>query len=360
MELVHFLTDVEALVRWGGYLGLSLIVFTETGLMIGFFLPGDSLLVTAGLFAAQGHLDIVVLNLLLITMAIAGDATGYLIGRALGPKLFDRPSSRLFRREHLIRTRLYYEMHGGKTIVIARFVPVLRTFAPVVAGIARMDYRRFAFFNIIGGIGWVTSMTLLGFGLGRLIPGISQSIEIVILIVVFVSLIPVFVDRWSASRKSRLHRTSFNRFTRSVLHSLREIRLDWSDEALHHATQILTTSHDATSIMQTEMRPLDLRVIAPRGDQSPRLEIDAPMIDYPAGGGEAAREWMTLELRNRYVETVRMASDILGCAPMTNEPACWEMENSRLLIIRREEPHTGLFRLSFVLEPLEINPTRAA
>ncbi|MBW3672281.1 MAG: VTT domain-containing protein, partial [Acidobacteria bacterium] len=139
MELFHFLTDVEALVRWGGYLGLSLIVFTETGLMVGFFLPGDSLLVTAGLFAAQGHLDIVVLNLLLISMAIAGDATGYLIGRVLGPRVFERPSSRLFRREHLIRTRLYYEMHGGKTIIIARFIPVLRTFAPVVAGIAGMD-----------------------------------------------------------------------------------------------------------------------------------------------------------------------------------------------------------------------------
>src|SRR5215510_13592408 len=124
--------------------GLVLIVFAETGLLVGFFLPGDSLLVTAGLFAARGDLDIVWLNLALMAAAIVGDATGYWIGNRTGKALYSRPNSLLFRREHLIRTHEFYEKHGGKTIVIARFMPILRTFAPVVAGAAEMTYRRFA------------------------------------------------------------------------------------------------------------------------------------------------------------------------------------------------------------------------
>ena len=164
-ELFELLRNPEQLVSLGGYTGLTLIVFIETGLLIGFLLPGDSLLVTAGLLAGSGAigLNIVVLNLLLIPAAIIGDAVGYWIGRRAGRPLVDRPDSRFFKRTHLLRTQAFYERHGGKTIVLARFVPIIRMFAPVVAGVAAMPYRRFAMFNIVGGIGWVLSMTLLGY-----------------------------------------------------------------------------------------------------------------------------------------------------------------------------------------------------
>lgn len=206
----HFLTDVQGLVKAGGYVGLSIIVFVETGLMIGFFLPGDSLLVTAGLFAAKGDLDIVILNVLLITMAITGDATGYYIGRKLGPALYSREDSRLFKKAHLIRTQQFYEKHGGKTIVIARFVPVIRTFAPVVAGIAHMPYRRFAMFNIFGGIGWVISMTMLGYLLGSMIPNIDKHIEKVILVVIFLSILPAIIEYWREKKRSAREQAELN------------------------------------------------------------------------------------------------------------------------------------------------------
>src|SRR5262245_49596592 len=169
---------------------LILIVFAETGLMVGFFLPGDSLLVTAGLFAAKGDLDIVWLNLALCAAAIVGDATGYWIGRRAGQALYSRPNSLLFRREHLIKTHEFYERHGGKTIVIARFMPIVRTFAPVVAGAAEMTYRNFAVYNVVGGISWVLSMTLAGYYLGRLVPDIDKHIHIVVAVVIFLSLLP--------------------------------------------------------------------------------------------------------------------------------------------------------------------------
>lgn len=190
----HFLTDVQGLIQAGGYVGLSIIVFAETGLMVGFFLPGDSLLVTAGLFAAKGDLDIVLLNVLLITCAILGDATGYYIGQRLGPALFRKEDSLFFKKKHLLATQEFYERHGGKTIVIARFVPVIRTFAPVVAGIAGMGYRRFAAYNIFGGIGWVVSMTMIGYTLVKAFPGIEKHIEIVILVVIFLSLLPGIIE----------------------------------------------------------------------------------------------------------------------------------------------------------------------
>jgi membrane-associated protein len=166
-------------------------VFSETGLLVGFFLPGDSLLVTAGLFAARGEMDIVLLNVLLMIAAVTGDATGYLIGAKAGHALYNRPQSRWFRRDHLIKTKEFYERYGGITIVLARFMPFARTFAPVVAGVAEMTYRRFAVFNIAGGIGWVLSMTLTGYFLGRMIPGIERHIEYIIIIVVFISITPL-------------------------------------------------------------------------------------------------------------------------------------------------------------------------
>jgi membrane-associated protein len=196
----HFITDVRGLVQAGGYIGLSIIVFVETGLMVGFFLPGDSLLVTAGLFAAKGDLNIFYLIGLLSACAIAGDATGYYIGRKLGPALFKREDSLLFKKKHLIATHDFYEKHGGKTIIIARFVPIIRTFAPVVAGMAKMGYRRFALFNIVGGIAWVVSMTMIGYLLVTIFPATEKHIEKVIIIVIFVSLLPGVIEWWRARR----------------------------------------------------------------------------------------------------------------------------------------------------------------
>ncbi len=184
---------------------LALIVFTETGLMVGFFLPGDSLLVTAGLFAAtmENGPDIVWLNLALMAAAITGDALGYWIGYRTGQALYSRPNSFFFRREHLIKTHEFYEKHGGKTIVIARFMPIVRTFAPVVAGAATMTYSRFALYNVAGGIGWVASMTLTGYFLGRTVPNIDKHIHIVVAVVIFVSLLPGIISVLRARMQAR-------------------------------------------------------------------------------------------------------------------------------------------------------------
>jgi membrane-associated protein len=185
---------LDDLVRWGGYVVLVAIVFTETGLLIGFFLPGDSLLITAGLVAAAGGLNIWWLNVLLIVAAIVGDSVGYAIGWRLGPRLFTREKSLLFNPKHVERTRQFYERHGAKTIVIARFVPIIRTFAPVVAGVGQMRYGRFVFYNIAGGIGWVVSMTWAGYLLGHAIPNIGSHIHIVVAIVIVLSIIPIVVE----------------------------------------------------------------------------------------------------------------------------------------------------------------------
>ena len=186
--------SLDDLVRWGGYVVLFAIVFTETGLLIGFFLPGDSLLITAGIVAAAGGLNIWWLNVVLIVAAITGDSVGYAIGVRLGPRLFTRPQSLLFNPRHIERTRVFYERHGPKTIVIARFVPIVRTFAPVVAGVGQMEYRRFIFYNVAGGIGWVTSMTWAGYGLGRVIPNLGSYIHLVVGIVIVLSVIPIVIE----------------------------------------------------------------------------------------------------------------------------------------------------------------------
>src|ERR1700682_1189795 len=183
---------------------MTAIVFAETGLMVGFFLPGDSLLVTAGVFAATGQFHILWLNVILITAAIVGDTVGYWIGRKAGPALFKRPRSRFFNPAHLRRAHDFYEKHGGKTIVLARFMPIVRTFAPIVAGLGGMEYRRFLSFNVVGGALWVLSMTLIGYFLGQ-IPGVKEHIEIVILIVVFLSILPGIIAggrEWWKNRKA--------------------------------------------------------------------------------------------------------------------------------------------------------------
>jgi membrane-associated protein len=193
-DLFRTLYNVPYLISAGGMLGLVLIVFAETGLMVGFFLPGDSLLVTAGLFAAKGDLNIVWLNLCVIAAAIAGDALGYWIGYRTGKALYSRPNSFFFRREHLLKTHEFYERHGGQTIVIARFMPIVRTFAPVVAGAATMTYRRFAVYNVVGGVLWVLSMTLTGYFLGLAVPDIDRHIHVVVAVVILLSLLPGIIS----------------------------------------------------------------------------------------------------------------------------------------------------------------------
>jgi membrane-associated protein len=188
-DIFHRLTDVDTMVAVGGLTAVTAIVFAETGLMIGFFLPGDSLLVTAGVVAASGRLSFLWLNVLGIAAAIIGDTVGYWIGRQAGPALFNRPRSRLFNPAHLRRAHDFYEKHGGKTIILARFMPIIRTFAPVVAGMGRMEYHRFISFNVFGGIGWVLSMTVIGYYLGHF-PWVKKNLEIVIVIVVFLSILP--------------------------------------------------------------------------------------------------------------------------------------------------------------------------
>jgi membrane-associated protein len=199
----RFFYNIPELIRFGGLYGMVFIIFAETGLMVGFFLPGDSLLVTAGLFAARGDLNIATLIPSLIVAAILGNTTGYWIGNRAGKALYSRPDSLLFRRQHLIRTHEFYERHGGKTIVLAQFMPIVRTFAPVVAGAAGMSYTRFIAFNVVGAIIWITSMSLTGYYLGRIVPNIESRIHIVIAIVIFLSLLPAIIGYVQSKLRER-------------------------------------------------------------------------------------------------------------------------------------------------------------
>lgn len=215
-ELFHQLKDflnpkiiIETLLAKGGlfvYVGLVFIVFAETGLAVGFFLPGDSLLVVAGLFAAAGKLNLAILLSTLVVAAVVGDAVGYLTGARLGPRLFKRQKSFFFRPSHLQKAHSFYEKYGGKTIIIARFVPIVRTFAPIVAGAANMPYRRFVVFNVAGGFLWVFSMILAGYFLGNLLKSrfgidLEEHIEWVIIIVVALSLLPAVIEYLKSRRE---------------------------------------------------------------------------------------------------------------------------------------------------------------
>ena len=206
MELLHGILSgaytMDQLIQWGGYALLVGIVFTETGLLVGFFLPGDSLLITAGLLAGMGSLNIWWLNGVVIAAAILGDSTGYAIGRRLGPRIFTRPKSMLFNPKHVQRTQRFYEKYGAKTIVIARFVPIIRTFAPVLAGVGSMRYRRFLTYNVVGGIGWVVSMTLAGYLLGQTVPNISKHMHELVIVIIVLSVIPIAVEIYRERRKS--------------------------------------------------------------------------------------------------------------------------------------------------------------
>jgi len=196
LDLIHRLYQFDDLIRWGGDAVLIAIVFSENGIMAGFFLPGDSLLVTAGLFAASGTLHLPRLLSELSLAAILGETVSYSVGHFIGPRIFSKDDSFFFHKKHLDRARRYYEKYGAKTVVIARFIPIIRTFAPVVAGVGEMTYLRFMVYNVIGGIGWVCSMILTGFFLGRSIPNIGQHVHKVILIVIFLSLLPMLYEIW--------------------------------------------------------------------------------------------------------------------------------------------------------------------
>jgi len=198
-QLYHF----QDLIRWGGTTVLVIIVFAETGLLAGFFLPGDSLLVTAGLLCAiDGTMSVWMLCAILSLAAVVGDTVGYWIGHEVGQHLFNRSDSFFFRREHLLKTHAFYEKHGPKTIVMARFVPIIRTFAPTVAGAAGMRYRTFVVYNVIGGVSWVVSMLLMGYFLARSIPNVEKKIHYIILAVIFVSFLPILKE-WLAARKQK-------------------------------------------------------------------------------------------------------------------------------------------------------------
>lgn len=189
--LVHF--DLAELIRTVGYVGIGAIVFAESGLLIGFMFPGDSLLFTAGLLASQGYFNYPLLATIVFVCAVAGDAVGYAFGRRVGPKIFTREGSLFFDPEHLNRAARFYEKHGGKAIIIARFMPFVRTFAPIVAGVGQMQYRRFAFFNIIGGLLWAVGLSFLGYFLGENVPGIDRYIIPIVAFIIVVSAAPTFI-----------------------------------------------------------------------------------------------------------------------------------------------------------------------
>lgn len=362
-ELLSFLTDPQQLIRWGGYLGLFVIVFTETGLMFGFFLPGDSLLVTAGLFASKGDLDILLLNALLIVAAITGDATGYLIGRRMGPALYRRQDSRFFRRSHLIKTRLFYEKHGGKTIVIARFVPIIRTFAPVVAGVAGMEYRRFALFNIFGGIGWVVSMTMTGYLLGRLVPNIDKHIEVMILVVIAVSFIPAVLHSWK-ERKEKLHlRAVFLSDLRHLAAKLREV--DWNASVDATLEELRHPAHDREGTVLPDPAAFDYRSSA-EGAQIPRIELTAAVSADRHQLSDAAYDFAMLDFEEKFSIAVKAITDQFH-EPETvvstpdhevtahlraTHAAVWQYHDGRLILARIHDPQRDRFRIAMVAEPV--------
>ncbi|MDQ6719016.1 MAG: VTT domain-containing protein [Gemmatimonadota bacterium] len=201
--LFHRLHNLPELIQWAGFVGLAAIIFSETGLLVGFFLPGDSLLVTAGLLGARGYFNVYALAPLLTLAAIIGNSTGYLIGRASGPRIFRREDSLLFNKKHATRAHEFYERHGKKTIILAQFMPIIRTFSPVVAGVGGMEFRHFFTYNLVGAILWIWSMVFIGFFLGRYIPGVDKHIEIVVILVVLISISPGVISGLRSRSRSR-------------------------------------------------------------------------------------------------------------------------------------------------------------
>jgi membrane-associated protein len=199
-ELLHRLSDVRAIVALGGLVMVCGIIFVETGLFVGFFLPGDSLLVTAGVVAADkaSGLQLAMLLPLVTLCAIVGDQLGYWIGRTMGHRLYQREDSRFFKKSHLMGAHEFYEKYGSRTIILARFMPIIRTFCPPVAGAAQMNYPRYLLFDVVGGFLWVWSMILLGYTLGTHVPNIDKRIHYVLIVVILVSLLPAIISAWKA------------------------------------------------------------------------------------------------------------------------------------------------------------------
>jgi membrane-associated protein len=208
IDFLRTLTTPERLIKllttvftgWLGYALLFGVVFAETGLLTGFFLPGDSFLFTVGVVAGAGQLRLEWVWAVLMTAGILGDSTGYWLGRRTGPMIFRRPDSRFFKREHLIRSQQFYEKYGGRTIVLAKFLPILRTFVPFLAGVSRMRYPRFVAFSICGVVGWVATITTLGYTLGG-VPFVRRHFDKVILVIIVLSLIPVISESLRARRR---------------------------------------------------------------------------------------------------------------------------------------------------------------
>lgn len=186
--------DLPHLIQTVSYAGIFGIVFAESGLLAGFFLPGDSLLITAGLLAKQGNLNLLGVMLVVAAGAIIGDSVGYAIGRKFGPAVFNRPGSRLLRPEYVVRTQAFFDRHGSRALILARFVPVVRTVAPTMAGVGQMPYRRFLTYNVVGGLLWALSVPLLGYVLGGLIPNLDRYILLLVGTVVVLSFIPVALE----------------------------------------------------------------------------------------------------------------------------------------------------------------------
>jgi membrane-associated protein len=215
LDFVHSLTNPERLIEllgtlltgWLGYAALFGLVFAETGMLVGFFLPGDSLLFTVGVVCGAGHLDIALVNVLLISAALLGDTAGYMLGRSTGPHIFNRTNSRIFRREYLVRTQEFYDKHGGRTMMYAHFIPIIRTFAAFVAGVGRMNLVRFISYDVFGVAGWVLLMTMLGYKLGG-VPFIRHNFDKVILAIIVVSLLPAGIEVIKARRKQAAFPTS--------------------------------------------------------------------------------------------------------------------------------------------------------
>lgn len=185
---MHF--DLVELIKTAGYFGVWAIVFLESGLLVGFFFPGDSLLFTAGFLASQGYLDITILIIGCFIAAVTGDSIGYFIGDKMGPKLFTKENSFLFNKKYLLKAQKFYEKHGGKTIVLARFVPVIRAFAPVVAGAGKMDYKKFVTYNLVGGALWAIGVTFAGFYLGSMIPDVDKYLLPIVGLIIVASILP--------------------------------------------------------------------------------------------------------------------------------------------------------------------------
>ena len=189
MEALFHL-DLVKIIESVGYLGIFAIVFAESGLLVGAFLPGDSLLFTAGFLASQGFFNIFLLTPMLFVAAVLGDSVGYAFGQKVGPKLFKKEDSIFFHKKHLLRAQKFYEKHGGKTVTIARFLPVVRTFAPVIAGMGQMPYKKFLIYNVVGAFFWAVGLPLLGFFLGNLIPSVDKYLIPIVLLIVVASIAP--------------------------------------------------------------------------------------------------------------------------------------------------------------------------